>query len=168
MKKFLILIMIVSILLVGCGKQDKENNNDDSIETPKTSVTTTTSSTTNSTTTTKSTTTTSKTKKKTTKKITTKKNNTTTTKNSTTTTAKKLGKNEYISTVDGKAHKYSFIYSDKATCEEKSRKDAPYDTVFPVKPYVATRCEETKDLSGKSYWGIVYFEQADDSYKFYY
>lgn len=142
MKKSIILLMVVSLLLVGCGKQSDEKK-----EKTTSQVTTTTESTT---TTTTSTTTT---KKKTTKA---------------TTTAKKLGKNEYISTVDGKVHKYSFVYADKATCEDKARGDVPYDTVFPVKPYAVLGCEEAKDLSGKSFWGIIFYEQAGKEYKFYY
>lgn len=162
MKKSLILI-IVSLLLVGCGKDtnvEKEN--------PTTKSTTTTISTTTEATTT--TTTTKYNKEKTTKKT-----NKTTKKNSTTkqpTNIKKLGENEYISTADGKVHKYSFIYSDKATCNENARKEVPYDEVTKYKHYAFIGCEEAKDLAGKSYWGIVYYtftdDNSDEKTKFYY
>ncbi len=157
MKKSLILIMLVSILLVGCGKESLEDKDN------KTTKSTTTRITTKSTTTEN---TSKKTKEKSTKS--TKKKTTTKSTTKSTTKAKKLGKNEYISTVDGKVHKYSFVYSDEKTCDANVKKETPYDIVYRVKPYVVLSCEEAKDQNGKSYWGIVYFEHADKNSKFYY
>lgn len=80
-----------------------------------------------------------------------------------------LNKNEYISVEDGKVHKYTFVYSDKETCDENARGETPFDTLYPEHMYTFLGCEEVKDKAGKSYWGISYQVYREDKLtKFYY
>lgn len=146
MKKSLLLILVISVLLVGCGKKEDAHNNP-SMEVTSTS--TTSEAITESTITKKTTTKTQTTKKTTTKKS--------------TTEAKKV----YKSVKTGKEHKYSFVYNDKATCIKKGDGDA-FDIVNPKHPYAVFDCEEIEDANGKRLWGVVFYAQADDASIFYY
>lgn len=144
MKKILYLLMILLVLVSGCGKKvdDKEKNT-------TTSTTTASTTTTSATSTTKKTTTTSSTTKK------------------TTTATKAKEKNVYKSVKTGKEHKYTFVYSDETTCGKRGDADA-FDIVNPVHPYVVFGCEEIEDSNGNRLWGVYFYEQADENSIFYY
>ncbi len=80
-----------------------------------------------------------------------------------------LSKNEFISVKDGKVHRYTFVYSDKETCDENARGETPFDTMYPDYMYAFLGCEEVKDKKGKSYWGIHYQKfVGDELIMFYY
>lgn len=154
-------MLIMLILVTGCGKKEEGNSNNNSVSgegiqssEPATEPTieATDEKTTKTTTTTK----------KTTKTTTTTKKTTTTTKEA----SKSYGKNMYKSVKSGKINKYTYTYADEATC--KKRGDDHFDEINPTHPYVVFGCEEVKDENGKSLWGVFYYKTADEKSIFYY
>lgn len=149
-KKILVLLLVLPILLTGCGKNETTSEVEEVTTEATTEVV-------------EETTTTEEVEKTTTKKT------TTTTKATTakTTTTTTMAKNMYKKVSDGVWHKYTYVFDDEATCNSKAQGEYGDAAQKSGKVIMFYGCDEVLSQSGETKWGLYYMTSTSSDSIFY-